>query len=116
MGIRKDLDRFHERYIYYLMHNEIVIYVGTSIKPITRYKQHLTKIKNNDTAPIYQYCIKNNIKPTLLIKSKVSGYYSDAEKIEIQHIELHKSTILNFYNNPLSPDKKKDEKKNRKEE
>jgi len=107
MGLRKDLDRISDRYIYYLLHGEIVIYVGTSINAMSRYKNHLKKIKDNDSAPIYQYCISNNITPTLRIVSKVTGYYSDAEKIEIKHIEKHAATILNFYNNPLSKDKVK---------
>lgn len=107
MGLRKDLDRMSERYIYYLMHCSKVIYVGTSINPTQRYRQHLKKIKDNNTAPIYQYCIKNQIKPTLLIKSKIKGYYSDAEKVEIEHIERNKETILNFYNNSESKDKVK---------
>lgn len=105
MGLRKDLDRISERFIYYLMNGETPIYIGTSINPIGRYKDHLKKIKNNNTAPIYQFCINNEIKPTLKIVSKITGYYSDAEKIEIQHIEKHAKTILNFYNNPLSKDK-----------
>lgn len=107
MGLRKDLDRISERFIYYLMNDNKPIYVGTSINPINRYKDHLKKIKNNNTAPIYQYCINNKITPTLKIVSKVIGYYSDAEIIEIQHIEKHKDTILNFYNNPNSKDKVK---------
>jgi len=107
MGLRKDLDRISERFIYYLMNGEIVIYVGTSINPVQRYKQHLKKIEQNNSAPIYQHCIKHSIKPTLLIKSKIKGYYSDAEKVEIEHIERHKNTILNFYNNSESKNKVK---------
>ncbi len=105
MGLRKDLDRISVRYIYYLMHENTVLYVGTTINPMSRYKNHLKKIKENDPAPIYQYCIKEGIRPTLRIVSKIEGYYSDAEKVEIQHIEKHAKTILNFYNNPLSKDK-----------
>ena len=100
MGIRADLDHVKERYIYYLIHKEIVLYVGTSVNPRSRYRTHLKKISDGNSAPIYQHCIKNNIKPILRIVSKMIGKYSDAEQIEIAHIQKHSKTIFNFYNNP----------------
>jgi len=107
MGLRKDLDKAGERFVYYLMNKEVPIYVGTSLNPRSRFKNHLKKIKDNNSAPIYQFCIKNNITPSLKIVSKIFGFYSCAEKIEIEHIEKHQLTILNFYNNPSSKDKVK---------
>lgn len=111
MGLRKDLDKIHKRYVYYLSYKNRVLYVGTSINPLNRYKNHLKKIKEKNTAPIYVYCNKNNIIPKLIIVSEIIGYYSDAEKVEIKHIEKHQDTILNFYNNPKSPNKVKNLKK-----
>jgi hypothetical protein len=105
MGLRKDLDKVNERFIYYLMNGNTPIYVGTSRNPRSRYQNHLKKIKEKNTAPVYVFCNENNILPTLKIVSKIVGYYSDAEKVEISHIQKHATTILNFYNNPLSKNK-----------
>lgn len=99
MGLRKDLDSVQERFIYYLMDGDKVIYVGTAIKPKQRYKSHL-KRSLTQKAPLYQYIRKMENKPTLLVKSKINCTYNDAEVIEIQHIEANRETVLNFYNNP----------------
>lgn len=84
MGVRKDLDRVAKRYVYYLMHNDKVIYVGTAINPLQRLKAHVRKIKNCNSAPIYVYCVENDIIPTLSIVAKLRGTYRDAETIEIE--------------------------------
>ncbi|MXV39337.1 hypothetical protein GO491_11730 [Flavobacteriaceae bacterium Ap0902] len=102
MGVRKDLDIIDTRYIYYLIDNKtnVVLYVGTAKDPKKRYKTHLRKIKSNNSALIYQYCIKHKIQLKLKVVKKLYGSYADAEKIEIENIIKHKDTVLNFYNNP----------------
>jgi len=100
MGLRADLDSVKKRYIYYLMDGDIVIYVGTAIKPKTRYKSHMKRAKEGKTAPVYKYIREKGIVPTLRIVSEVTSTYAEAEKFEIQHIKKHQETILNFYNNP----------------
>ncbi len=100
MGIRKDLDKTQERFIYYLTNEETVLYVGTSANPINRYRTHLKKIKENNSALIYRFCHHHKIKPVLQIVSKHVLNYNQSEVEEIKHIEKHQSTCLNFYNNP----------------
>ena len=99
MGVRKDLDSKKVRFIYYLCDGDIVIYVGTSANPKSRYKTHLKRIKT-DNALLYKYCRFKNIIPSLQIKAKLTGTYQNAEKLEIDHIHKNSDTVLNFYNNP----------------
>lgn len=101
MGVRKDLDRVSERYIYYILNDDTkeVIYVGCAINPISRYKSHLKRAKK-ESAFIYRYIRENKIKTKLKIVLKVKSTYKRAEEIEIKHINKHKDTVMNFYNNP----------------
>ncbi len=115
MGLRKDLDKISVRFIYYLIYNEKVLYVGTAKKPVNRYKNHIKKIKENNPAPIYQYCIKNKITPKLKVILKLTTTYNQAELIEIEHIKKHQDTCLNFYNNPNKKKVKKYMIKNKKQ-
>lgn len=110
MGVRKDLDSKKVRYIYYLVDNGVVIYVGTSANPKSRYKSHLKRI-NTDKALLYNYCIKKNVIPSLRIVQKMVGTYADAESKEIEHIIKNKDTVLNFYNNPNKKNYYKNKKK-----
>lgn len=100
MGLRADKDSVKKRYIYFLVdQNDVVLYVGTAVNPKQRYKSHLKRSKTQK-ALIYRYVRKYNVKLKLYIKCSIFSTYSDAEKLEIQYMEKHKETILNFYNNP----------------
>lgn len=101
MGLRKDLDVKHcTRYIYYLIHNEKVVYVGTTDNPKQRFKQHLTKAKQNNQALIYKFIRHVNFDIKIKVVDKIFGNYETAENLEITHINKNAETTLNFYNNP----------------
>lgn len=101
MGLRKDLDTKHcLRYIYYLLHNDVVIYVGTSENPKNRFKQHLISSQKNNNALIYKYIRSVNFDVKMKVVDKTFGNYEIAESLEIKHIEKNAKTTLNFYNNP----------------
>lgn len=100
MGVRQDLDRKAERYIYHLIdESEKVLYVGTAVNPKQRFKAHIKKISENNPALIYQYCFKHKIKLRCRVIKKILCNYNEAEKYEIEEINKHNKTCLNFYNN-----------------
>ena len=100
MGLRADLDKTKERYVYFLIdENETVLYVGTSTNPKQRYKTHL-KRATTENALLYRFVRKHQIKLKLHVVMKITSTYAEAEIQEISYIEKHKATCLNFYNNP----------------
>ena len=100
MGLRADKDSVKKRYIYFLVdENNVVLYVGTALDPKQRFKSHL-KRSQTQTALLYRYIRKNNVKLKLRIVCSIVSTYQKAEQLEIQHIVDNQQTVLNFYNNP----------------
>jgi hypothetical protein len=100
MGLRKDLDSIQKRYIYHLISDRgVVLYVGTSVNPKSRYKSHLKRSKTENSI-FYKYVRENNISFTCKIVKELTSTYQFAEQEEIKEIQKHKDTCLNFYNNP----------------
>lgn len=100
MGLRADLDKRKQRYVYFLTDQENnVLYVGTSTNPKQRYKTHL-KRATTENALFYRYVRKHKIQLKLHVVCSITSTYAEAEKLEISYIEKHQATCLNFYNNP----------------
>ena len=99
MGLRTDLDSIKKRYIYTLIDDNVVIYVGTACNPKSRLKSHIKRIQTEKSL-LYRYLRKTGKKPKMIIISELVGTYQQAEKIEIENIQKHSETCLNFYNNP----------------
>jgi excinuclease UvrABC nuclease subunit len=100
MGLRADKDQVKRRYIYFLLDDKnCVLYVGTAVNPKQRYKTHLNR-SQTENALLYRYVRQNNIKLKLQIVCAITSTYANAEQLEIQYIEEHQNTVLNFYNNP----------------
>lgn len=99
MGVRKDLDSISERFVYHLLFNDKVIYIGTAKNPKSRFKAHLKRAKT-ENALIYKFIRSVDFKIKMKVVLKLKTTYEVAEKYEIKEIEKHQDTVLNFYNNP----------------
>lgn len=77
--------------IYCLVENDVIKYVGQSTDPERRYKEHLRLSNNKNNTPRSNWlrqCIKSGNKPELVILSKDTEDYDEAEKYWINHFRL----------------------------
>jgi len=88
-----------KNYVYYLVdpRTKEVKYVGKTKNPMSRFKQHMTKLDKTSTPKKrwLQELFAKGMKPKMIIAQEVNG---EGREEEQYHLDRHRDTALNIHN------------------